>query len=335
MQGDVGMLMSTVYDLKAKLEKKFGNEFVDKKDEQFYVGRPERAVALEAYLVANPKKRSSKSKKRREEKEPEKEQDQQRKKQLLVMKNQDMNPLDENFQLKDPSTKPDRLVMELGSTYYDEVGNKLEVACWRYELDKRMWLITRKSRHMEYYGKESKFESWTHIDLKTLLRVPYFDPDLRKKGRGWAFHSCLEKEVRTNFDTMKTAEPTVRRNPGVHYSFTKRTLKSIIWPPTDKEKIIPLTRKFEKGILRNFKFWAYNPCLAEAVIVTEEQSIMIPNSYDLMSFHVEDIFVLTHHQIRTKEKYEECAKYWTSAAANILRHYLFADPPPGPHDPSV
>ncbi|MFS7919633.1 hypothetical protein Hanom_Chr03g00214981 [Helianthus anomalus] len=106
LQGEVGMLMSTVYDLKAKLEKKFGNEFVDKEDEQFYVVRTEqtpeqraaayaiaeaeRAAALEAYLAAKPKKLSSKSKKRREEKEKEK----QSKKQLLVMKNQDMNPLD-------------------------------------------------------------------------------------------------------------------------------------------------------------------------------------------------------------------------------------------------
>ncbi|MFS7910658.1 hypothetical protein Hanom_Chr02g00108811 [Helianthus anomalus] len=54
-----------------------------------------------------------------------------------------------------------------------------------------------------------------------------------------------------------------------------------------------------------------------------------------MSFHEEDILVLTEHQIRTNEKYEECAKSWTSVATNILRHYLFADPPPGPRDPSV
>ncbi|KAJ0715514.1 hypothetical protein HanPI659440_Chr13g0502051 [Helianthus annuus] len=89
LQGDVGMLMSTFYDLKAKLEKKFGNEFVDKEDEQFYVGRPEQtqeqraaahaaaeaehAVALEAYLAAKPKKQSSKSKKRRDDKEKEKQ----------------------------------------------------------------------------------------------------------------------------------------------------------------------------------------------------------------------------------------------------------------------
>ncbi|KAF5783129.1 hypothetical protein HanXRQr2_Chr11g0504321 [Helianthus annuus] len=345
------MLMTTVYSLKAKLEKKFGGEFIDKEDEQFHVGRSEetpeqravahaaleaeRAAALEAYLAAKPKKLSSKLKKKREERRKEKEQEKQRKTQLLVMKNQNMNPLDESFQLKDPSKIPDRLVMELGSSYYDEVGNKSDVACWRYEPDKEMWLITRKSGHREYYGKESQFESWTKSDLKSLLRAPYYDPVLNKRGPGWAFHSRLEKEVRTNFATMKTAEPIVRRNPGVRDSYTRRTVKSIIWPPTNKEKVIPLTKKFEKGILRNFRFWAYDPTLAEAVIVTEEQSIQIPNSYDLMSFHEEDILILSNHHIQTPEKYEECAKSWTSAAANILKHYLFADPPPGPRDPCV
>ncbi|MFS8008810.1 hypothetical protein Hanom_Chr14g01277261 [Helianthus anomalus] len=44
LQVYVNMLMSVVYDLKAKLEKKFGNEFVDKDDEQLNVGRQERAT---------------------------------------------------------------------------------------------------------------------------------------------------------------------------------------------------------------------------------------------------------------------------------------------------
>ncbi|KAJ0603654.1 hypothetical protein HanHA300_Chr02g0040731 [Helianthus annuus] len=240
------------------------------------------------------------------------------------MKNQDLNPLDENFQLKDPTKRPDKLVMELGSSHYDEVGNKSEVACWRYEHDKQMWLVTRKSGHREYHAKEIQFESWTKIDLKSLLCAPFYDPDLNRRGRGWAFHSRLEREVRTNFATMKTAEPTMRRNPGVHDPHTKRTVKSVIWPTIDKEKIIPIAKKFERGILRNLKFWAYDPKMAEDGIVTEEQSIRIPNSYDLMSFHEEDIMVLNNHQIQTNEKYEECAKAWTSAAANILMNRLFA-----------
>ncbi|MFS8002967.1 hypothetical protein Hanom_Chr13g01208331 [Helianthus anomalus] len=99
---------------------------------------------------------------------------------------------------------------------------------------------------------------------------------------------------------------------------TKRTIRSVIWPATDKGKIIPIAKKFEKGILKNFKFWAYDPKMVEAFIVIEEQSIRILNlnSYDLMSFNEEDVLILTNHQIRTNEKYEECAKAWTSAATN-------------------
>ncbi|MFS8024484.1 hypothetical protein Hanom_Chr16g01463821 [Helianthus anomalus] len=55
LQGDVGMLMSIVYDLKTKLEKKFGNEFVDKEDEQFYVGRPEQTQEQRAAAHAAAK----------------------------------------------------------------------------------------------------------------------------------------------------------------------------------------------------------------------------------------------------------------------------------------
>ncbi|MFS7964893.1 hypothetical protein Hanom_Chr08g00755711 [Helianthus anomalus] len=123
---------------------------------------------------------------------------------------------------------------------------------------------------------------------------------------------------------MKTAEPTIKRNLGVRDPHTKRTTRSVIWPATDKEKIIPLAKKFERGILKNFKFWAHDPKMPEVVIVTEEQSIWIANSYDLMSFHEEDVLILTNHHIRTNEKYEECAKAWTSVVANILMHDLFA-----------
>ncbi|MFS7977593.1 hypothetical protein Hanom_Chr10g00905831 [Helianthus anomalus] len=187
LQGELRMLMSTVYDLNEKLEKKFWNEFADKEDEQFYIGRTEqtpeqraaahaaaeaeREAALEAYLAAKPKKRNTKPKKKHEK---------QSSKKMLVMKNQDLNPLDENFQLNDPTKRPGRLVIELGSSHYDEVGNKSEAACWRYEHDKEMWLITRKSGHREDYAKESQFESWTKIDLKSLLRAPYYDPELNQ-----------------------------------------------------------------------------------------------------------------------------------------------------------
>ncbi|KAJ0788425.1 hypothetical protein HanPI659440_Chr05g0191541 [Helianthus annuus] len=118
------MLMSMVFDLKAKLEKKFGCEFADEDDDSMNVERRERTTkvsvvddvereeALNRYLeTAKQKKRKLPSKK-------------QSNKQMMVMKNQDVNPLDENFQPKDPTKTSDRYVMELGKSHYDKVGNK-------------------------------------------------------------------------------------------------------------------------------------------------------------------------------------------------------------------
>ncbi|MFS7949334.1 hypothetical protein Hanom_Chr06g00570361 [Helianthus anomalus] len=47
---------------------------------------------------------------------------------MIMMKNQDLNPLDENFQLKDPTKRADRFVMELGSSHYDKEENRYVVA---------------------------------------------------------------------------------------------------------------------------------------------------------------------------------------------------------------
>ncbi|MFS7912495.1 hypothetical protein Hanom_Chr02g00130611 [Helianthus anomalus] len=82
-----------------------------------------------------------------------------------------MNPLDENFQLKNPMKRSDRYVMELGSSHYDLVGNKSKVTNWRYDYDKNMWLINRESGQREYYAKESQFQTWTKIDFQSLLHI--------------------------------------------------------------------------------------------------------------------------------------------------------------------
>ncbi|KAL9998959.1 hypothetical protein Hdeb2414_s0011g00365971 [Helianthus debilis subsp. tardiflorus] len=48
-QSDVNMLMSMVFDLKAKLDKKFGCEFTDKDDDPIYVAQRERTAEEKAY----------------------------------------------------------------------------------------------------------------------------------------------------------------------------------------------------------------------------------------------------------------------------------------------
>ncbi|KAF5811715.1 putative Longin domain-containing protein [Helianthus annuus] len=187
LQSDVKMLMSMVIDLKAKFEKKSGREFADKDDDPMSVEQRERTseereATLNGYLETTQKKSKLPQKK-------------QSNKQMLIMKNQDVNHVDENFQAKDPTKTSDRYVMELGKSHYDKVGNKSGITSWRYDHDKKMWLVIRDGGHREYYSKESQFESWTKIDLKNLLRAPYHDSDPNQRGRGWAFLSKLEREV--------------------------------------------------------------------------------------------------------------------------------------------
>ncbi|MFS8008811.1 hypothetical protein Hanom_Chr14g01277271 [Helianthus anomalus] len=127
---------------------------------------------------------------------------------------------------------------------------------------------------------------------------------------------------------MKVVESYLRKSHGVRDPLTKRTIKTVIWPPTDKEKIIPIALKFAKGILKTFQFWAYDPKMAETVTVTQEQSIRLADTLDLMSFHEEDIMILGQSHIRTNDQYEVCAKSWTCAVGNAIKNHLFADATP-------
>ncbi|MFS7919057.1 hypothetical protein Hanom_Chr03g00208431 [Helianthus anomalus] len=58
--------------------------------------------------------------------------------------------------------------------------------------------------------------------------------------------------------------------------------------------------------------------MGEAVTVTEEAPYYLADTSYLISFQEEDLDVLSRNQIRTNEKYEICAKSWTSAVANVI-----------------
>ncbi|MFS7985017.1 hypothetical protein Hanom_Chr11g00993391 [Helianthus anomalus] len=127
---------------------------------------------------------------------------------------------------------------------------------------------------------------------------------------------------------MKYAKSYVKKNRGVRDPYTGRTIKTVIWPSTKKEKIIPVAPKFPKGVLKNFQFWAYDPKMDETVIITIESAYHLGDTLDLISFHEEDIKILNQNQIRTNEQYEVSAKSWTSDVVNVigLRLYVVATP---------
>ncbi|MFS7918581.1 hypothetical protein Hanom_Chr03g00202851 [Helianthus anomalus] len=113
-----------ITSLHDQLEYTFGREFADTNDDLTNVERRhktakektaedvEREAALNIYLeTTQAKKRKFPPKKASNRK-------------MLIMKNQDLNPLDENFQPKDPTKTSDIYVIELGKSHYDKVGNK-------------------------------------------------------------------------------------------------------------------------------------------------------------------------------------------------------------------
>ncbi|MFS8021348.1 hypothetical protein Hanom_Chr16g01426361 [Helianthus anomalus] len=100
---------------------------------------------------------------------------------------------------------------------------------------------------------------------------------------------------------MKYAQSYLQKNRGVYDRHTGKTVKSVIWPPTEKEKIIPTTPKFPKGVLKNFKFWVYGPKMGEDVIVIEEAPYRLADTLELISFYEDDLNVLSKNQIHTEE----------------------------------
>ena len=124
---------------------------------------------------------------------------------------------------------------------------------------------------------------------------------------------------------MKYAQSFLKKAPGVRSTVTRKIFKNVMWPPTDKEKTIPLPKPHPKGCLQAFKFWAYYPIMAETIIVTEYQEYRISDKRDMMRFHLQDIQVLQRNQIQCEELYEGKGKDWINTVKSIIDNKLFAD----------
>ena len=119
---------------------------------------------------------------------------------------------------------------------------------------------------------------------------------------------------------MHTAESLVKPAPGVRDPRTNKRMKIVSWPPTNKEKTIPLVKKIPAGALKNLQFWAYDETSGQAVIVCDNGvSYHLNDQTDLLNLDRENLEVLARHQIRATEKYEVIAKDWRSAVAGVLR----------------
>ncbi|CAI9269202.1 unnamed protein product [Lactuca saligna] len=58
------------------------------------------------------------------------------------------------------------MLLVITQRYCDRSGNLM----WGYEADKKMWIVKRKIRSIEYYVKKIDFVSWTKVDLAELVK---------------------------------------------------------------------------------------------------------------------------------------------------------------------
>ncbi|KAM0026494.1 hypothetical protein Hdeb2414_s0020g00558841 [Helianthus debilis subsp. tardiflorus] len=305
LQGDVSLLFTIVYDLRGKLEKKFGQEFSDPTDvenrkKDFEKDNAEKAAAMEKYFerVTDPEAEKAKAERLKKKRE------------LVVLKNKNVNPDDEDAHAT-------HHLMDVGENLYDKVGNRSGVVSWGYDHDRKRWWIKRKVGPVEWYKRSGQFQSFTKVDLTDLSNAPYVDD--KPNGPGYAFFERLKREVAKGFPSMRTADSIVRPAKGIRDPYTHKRMKIVHWPATDKEKTIPLVRKIPKGALKTMHFWAYDERLGQAVIVCDDDaSYCLVDQIDLLNLAVEDLEVLASNQIRATEKYEEIAKGWTSAVVSVM-----------------
>ncbi|MFS8002037.1 hypothetical protein Hanom_Chr13g01197401 [Helianthus anomalus] len=212
LQGDVSLLFNMVYDLRGKLEKKFGREFSDptdvesrrKADEDgaraFAKDDAERNAAMEHYFkkvtdVDADKAKAERIKKKRE---------------FVILKNKNLNPEDE-----DVNATPH--LMDVGESLYDKVGNQSGVVRWGFDHDRKRWWIKRKVGPVEWYKNPTQFQTFTKVDLITLSNSPYVDD--KPGGCGYLFFKRLQREVASDFPLMHTTESIVtpaEKELGIH-----------------------------------------------------------------------------------------------------------------------
>ncbi|KAJ0800218.1 hypothetical protein HanPI659440_Chr03g0100491 [Helianthus annuus] len=309
LQGDVSLLFNMVDDLRSKLEKKFGDEFSDpantmsrRKAEEdqaraFAKDDAERAAVMDHYFKKVTDQDANKAKAARMKK----------KREYVVLK----NPVDEDVQVT-------HHLMDVGENYYDKVGNRSGIISWGFDLDRRRRWIKRKVGPVEWYKNPAQFHTFTKVDLIILSKSPYVDD--KPGGRRYLSFERLQRKVARGFPSMHTVESIISSAKGVRDPHTNKGTKIVSWPPTDKEKTIPLVKKIPNGAQKTMRLWAYDETLGQAVIVCDgDETYRLIDLVDLLNLDRENLEVLAQIQIRATEKYEVVAKDWTSAVAGVLQ----------------
>ena len=336
LQSTVGELSAKLLDLSQRLEAKFGSDFAGAQSQAETVQSPSAGATAERELsqsatkaprspvrivdkfediMNTPGMRSyfaSGSRGRRRFTKPK-----HKVPVNIVMKRKGRNVADKH------NLGKDRYIMKTSYGIYDKKGNRSGIDHWGYDGDKKLWFVRRKNGELEYYENWKAFQSWTVVDLRELSEAPFhaFGADTQ---RGYNLYNALLREAATNFKDMVTAASGVRTHKDVIDPSTGKPLKTVVWPPTQKAKVIPLPADLHDGSLSDFKYWCYDPVQSEAIIVCGNVEYRVMDTSELMRFGESDIKVLAQHQIQVAEDFEVCGKTFTAAVSQIVSSEMWA-----------
>ncbi|KAK1430098.1 hypothetical protein QVD17_12608 [Tagetes erecta] len=143
------------------------------------------------------------------------------------------------------------------------------------------------------------------------------------RNRSGIDHWGYDGDKKLWFD-MVTAASGVRTHKDVVDPSTGEPLKIVMWPPTQKAKVIPLPVNLHDGSLSAFKYWCYDLVQSEVVIVYGNVEYRLMDTSELMRFEESDIKVLAQYQIQVAENFEVCGKTFTAVVSQIISSEMWA-----------
>ncbi|KAL7597552.1 hypothetical protein Lser_V15G22580 [Lactuca serriola] len=155
---------------------------------------------------------------------------------LLFMKN-----TNENRKAKDPALTVTDLKKRM---FGDKYGDRSGIRMWAFDPETNLWVVKRNSGISECYKSTHDFNSWTKTDLAELSRVPFHNSSQDPSASN--FKRFLDRQVKENFPSMKTAKALYRKDKDVIDPETDKPVKIILWPATKKQKEIPIPQHFQE-----------------------------------------------------------------------------------------
>lgn len=126
------------------------------------------------------------------------------------------------------------------------------------------------------------------------------------------------------FTDRKTVESFIKSFLNVLDPKTNEPIKTVMWPPTNQVRRIPIVQNFRDGLIRSMLYWVYDETIASAIIKIPECVFRLYDKQDLLQFGKWDIHYLAQHQIQVAEDiFETTAKEYTSMIIVIIEKHMW------------